>query len=53
MEVVSGEINHHKCALSTGNLPLGGFPRNSVTRIINCPDMTSAILNSGIVIEEH
>ena len=30
-------------ALSTGNLPRGGLPRNSVDRITDRPDMTSAI----------
>ena len=30
-------------ALSTSNLPRGGLPRNSVDRIIDCPDMTSAV----------
>ena len=29
--------------LSTGNLPLGGLPRNSVARIIELPEMTSAV----------
>ena len=29
--------------LSTGNLPRGGLPRNSVDRIIVRPDMTSAV----------
>ena len=29
--------------LSTGNLPQGGLPRNSVDRIIDRPDMTSAV----------
>ena len=31
------------CALSTGYLPRGGFPRNSVDRITDRPDMTSAV----------
>ena len=31
------------CALSTGYLPRGGFPRNSVDRIADCPDMTSVV----------
>ena len=31
------------CALSTGYLPLGGLPRNSVDRITYRPDMTSAV----------
>ena len=30
-----------RCALSTGNL--GGLPRNSVVRITDHPDMTSAV----------
>ena len=32
-----------ECMLSTGKLPLGGLPRNSVVRIADCPDMTSAV----------
>ena len=32
-----------ECALSTGYLPRGGLPRNSVDRITDCPDMTSAV----------
>ena len=31
------------CALSTGYLPQGGLPRNSVERITDRPDMTSAV----------
>ena len=31
------------CALSTGYLPQGGLPWNSVDRITNRPDMTSAV----------
>ena len=31
------------CALSTGYLPRGGLPRNSVDRLTDCPDMTSAV----------
>ena len=31
------------CALSTGYLPRAGLPRNSVDRITDCPDMTSAV----------
>ena len=31
------------CALSTGNLPRGGLPRNIVDRITDLPDMTSAV----------
>ena len=30
-------------ALSTGNLPRGGLPRNSVDRITDRPEMTSAV----------
>ena len=32
-----------RCALSTGNLPRGGLPRNSVDRITDRPDMTLAV----------
>ena len=32
-----------KNALSTSKLPLGGLPRNSVVRITDRPDMTSAV----------
>ena len=31
------------CALSTGYLPRGGLPRNSVDRMTDRPDMTSAV----------
>ena len=31
------------CALSTGYLPRGDLPRNSVDRITDRPDMTSAV----------
>ena len=31
------------CVLSTGYLPGGGLPRNSVDRITDRPDMTSAV----------
>ena len=31
------------CALSTGCLPRGGLPRNSVDRITDRPDMTSSV----------
>ena len=31
------------CALSTGYLPRGGLPRNSVDRITDRPDMSSAV----------
>ena len=31
------------CALSTGYLPRGGLPRNSVDRITDRPDMTAAV----------
>ena len=33
----------NRWALSTGNLPRGGLPRNSVNRITDRPDMTSAV----------
>ena len=33
-----------ECMLSTGKLPLGGLPRNSVARITAHPDMTAAHL---------
>ena len=36
-----------KRELSTGKLPLGGFPMNSVVRITDHPNMTSAV-NSGL-----
>ena len=32
-----------RCALSTGNLLRGGLPRNSMDRITDRPDMTSAV----------
>ena len=32
-----------ECALSTGKLPPRGLPRNRGVRIIDCPDMTSAV----------
>ena len=35
------------CALSTGYLSRGGWPRNIVDRIIDRPDMTSAV-DSGL-----
>ena len=31
------------CALSTGYLPRGGLPGNSVDRLTDRPDMTSAV----------
>ena len=31
------------CVLSTGYLPRGGLPMNSVDRITDHPDMTSAV----------
>ena len=31
------------CMLITGKLPLGSLPRNSVVRITERPDMTSAV----------
>ena len=35
------------CALSTGYLPRGGLPGNSVDRITDRPDMTSAVDRGG------
>ena len=32
-----------ECILSTGKLPPEGLPRNSVVRITDRPDMTSAV----------
>ena len=32
-----------ECKLSTGKLPVEGLPRNSVVRITDVPDMTSAV----------
>ena len=32
-----------ECTLSIGKLPLGGFPKNSVVRINDHPNMTSAV----------
>ena len=38
------------CTLSTGKLPLGGLPRNSVAiRITDCPNMTSAVYHGARV----
>ena len=31
------------CMLSTGKLPLGGLPRNSVVKITDRPNMTTAV----------
>ena len=31
------------CALSTGYLPRGGLPRNSVNRLTDRPDITAAV----------
>ena len=36
-----------ECTLSTGKLPAGGMPRNSVVRIIDHPDMTYAAVYCG------
>ena len=35
------------CALSTGYLPRGCLPRNSVDKITDRPDMTSAVDRGG------
>ena len=32
-----------ECTLCTGNLNLGGLPRNSVVRIADSPDIISAV----------
>ena len=32
-----------ECTLSTGKLPLGGLPRNSVVPITDCPEFTSDV----------
>ena len=37
-----------ECTLSTGKLSLGGLPRNSVVRITDRPDMTSAVYHGRI-----
>ena len=34
-----------ECTLSTGKFPLGGLPRNSMVRITDRFDMTSAVYN--------
>ena len=36
-----------ECTLSTGKLPPGGLSRNSVARITDHPDMTSAVYHGG------
>ena len=41
-----------ECKLSTGKLPLGGLPRNSVVRINDHPDMTSARIKQKITISQ-
>ena len=42
IEKSSCQLMAKGCALSTGYLPRGGLPRNSVNRITDRPDMTSA-----------
>ena len=37
------------CALRTGYLPRGGLPRNSVDRITDCPNMTSAVDRGPVI----
>ena len=39
----SCQLMAKECMLSTGKLPLGGLSRNSVVRINDRPDMTSAV----------
>ena len=39
----SCQLMAKRCALSTGHLPRGGLPRNSVDKITERPDMTSAV----------
>ena len=39
----SCQLMANGCALSTGYLPRGGLPRNSMDRITDRPDMTSAV----------
>ena len=39
----SCQLMAKECTLSTGKLHLGGLPRNSVVRITDHPDMTSAV----------
>ena len=41
-----------RCELSTGNLLRGGLPRNSVNRITDRPDMTTAV-NRGRKASTH
>ena len=36
-----------ECMLSTGKLPLGGLPRNSVVWITERPNITSAVYSGG------
>ena len=40
-------------ALSIGNLPLGGLPRNSVDRITDHPNMTSTVYHGSKVYVFH
>ena len=41
-------IMANECALSPGKLPLGNFPRTSVVRITDRPDMSSAVYHGAI-----
>ena len=34
-----------ECALKTGNLPVGGLPRNSMVKVTDHPNMTSVFIN--------
>lgn len=42
-EQCSCQLMAKEFTLSTGKVPLCGLPRNSVVRITDCPDMTSAV----------
>ena len=42
-KVHNGQLMAKEYTLSTGKLPQGGLPRNSVVRITDSPDLTSAV----------
>ena len=44
----SCQLMAKECMLSTGKLPLGGLSRNSVVRINDLPDMTSAVYHGSL-----